>query len=289
MAYKKKILLQLDSDPVASSFDAIVAVDSGIDQLLPYGGVTPENIQGLVHGAMFTRGGNDLASTAIFLGGSNVAKVQANLFAVTSTFFGPVRVSVMIDPNGCNTTAVAAFLSAKKHSQLQGNRVIVLGGTGPVGSRIATLAASAGNEVTIVSRSESRASQTASDIAMYIADSKVVGIGSDSGESTLELVQRHDVVFTAGAAGVQFLPDGWLDNPGEVVVAIDCNAVPPEGLGGVSAMDKAKQVGFTTVYGAVGIGGLKMKIHKRCIAKLFEKNDLILDLNEIFHVAATIE
>jgi len=34
---------------------------------------------------------------------------------------------------------------------------------------------------------------------------------------------------------------------------------------------------FFPAYGSLGIGGLKMKLHKACIAKLFERNDLVLD------------
>ena len=36
---------------------------------------------------------------------------------------------------------------------------------------------------------------------------------------------------------------------------------------------------------ALGVGGLKMKIHKACIARLFEKNDLVLDAETIADVA----
>ena len=39
---------------------------------------------------------------------------------------------------------------------------------------------------------------------------------------------------------------------------------------------------------ALGVGGLKMKIHKACIARLFERNDLILDAETIAEVAAEL-
>jgi hypothetical protein len=42
------------------------------------------------------------------------------------------------------------------------------------------------------------------------------------------------------------------------------------------------------VYGAIGIGEMKMKIHKAAIARLFESNDQILDAEEIYALAATI-
>ena len=42
------------------------------------------------------------------------------------------------------------------------------------------------------------------------------------------------------------------------------------------------------VFGALGIGGLKMKIHRACVARLFEQNDLVLDAERIFSVAREI-
>ncbi|MGH7202465.1 MAG: methylene-tetrahydromethanopterin dehydrogenase N-terminal domain-containing protein, partial [Planctomycetaceae bacterium] len=62
----KTILIQLDTDPLPSVFDRVVAVDAGVDELFSYGGVTRENVEPLVHGAMFTRGGAALRRTAIF-------------------------------------------------------------------------------------------------------------------------------------------------------------------------------------------------------------------------------
>ena len=139
---KAKILVQLDSDPQASVFDAVVAVDAGVDQLLRHGGVQASQVRDLVYGAMFTRGGDDLRSTAIFVGGSDVAAGEALLAAgAARRFFGPMRVSVMLDSNGANTTAAAAVLAAAKHCPLAGAEAVVLAATGPVGSRVVRLLA----------------------------------------------------------------------------------------------------------------------------------------------------
>ena len=51
----KKILVCLDPDPQPSVFDSIVALDSGVDHLLRHSGVKPEDVQSLVHGAIFNR------------------------------------------------------------------------------------------------------------------------------------------------------------------------------------------------------------------------------------------
>src|SRR5579871_3658634 len=86
----KKILIQLDTDPRPSSFDRVVAVDAGVDELFSYGGITPETVEPLVHGAIFTRGPKDLKSTAIFIGGSQVPAGEELLRRVSAVFFGPM-------------------------------------------------------------------------------------------------------------------------------------------------------------------------------------------------------
>ena len=57
-----RILIQFDSDSHASVFDSVVAVDSGVDHLLQYSNIESTNVRSLVHGAMFTRGPNELRS-----------------------------------------------------------------------------------------------------------------------------------------------------------------------------------------------------------------------------------
>ena len=65
----RRILIQLDTDAHPSAFDRVVAVDAGVDELFSYAGVTPNDVESLVHGAIFTRGPADLKNTAIFIGG----------------------------------------------------------------------------------------------------------------------------------------------------------------------------------------------------------------------------
>ena len=49
----KQILIQLDTDRHASSFDAIAAYDAGVDIVIGYGEVTPDNLAPIVQGAIF--------------------------------------------------------------------------------------------------------------------------------------------------------------------------------------------------------------------------------------------
>ena len=42
-------------------------------------------------------------------------------------------------------------------------------------------------------------------------------------------------------------------------------------------------------YGALGVGGTKMKIHKAAIAKLFAANNAVLDVEEIYNLALQLQ
>src|SRR5262249_35928977 len=143
---KRKILIQLDTDPHPSVFDRVVAIDAGAEELFSYGNVRPEQVRSLVHGAIFTRGPKDLKHTAIFIGGSDVVAGEQLLAEVRKHMlpaFG-LQVSVLLDANGANTTAAAAVRVAARHLDLASTRAVVLGATGPVGQRAALLLARQG-------------------------------------------------------------------------------------------------------------------------------------------------
>src|SRR5439155_23564943 len=93
------------------------------------------------------------------------------------------------------------------------------------------------------------------------------------------------VLLNAGPAGVMLGPkEGWANRPGLKVVA-DVNAVPPLGIEGVDVVDDGVTKQGVVCFGALAIGNLKMKVHKACIARLFERNDLVLDAETIADVA----
>lgn len=281
---KEKILIQLDPDPHASVFDAVVAVDAGAQRLMQYSGVTPEQVQGLVHGAIFTRSPQDLMNTAIFIGGSNVAAGEALLAKAKKAFFGPMRVSLMLDANGCNTTAAAAVLAAAKHVTLKGAVATVLGGTGPVGERAARLLAREGAVVRLGSRSAERAEQVCQRLRAAVTGAQISAVSAGNIDEVEQSLSGAQVVIAAGAAGVELVPAEVLRRSADLKVAIDLNAVPPVGIGGVEPLDKAADRSGVTCYGAIGVGGTKMKIHRAAIQKLFTANNLVLDAEEVFAI-----
>ena len=279
---KSRILIQLDPDPHASVFDAVVAVDAGVEHLLQYHSVQPEQVRDLVHGAMFTRSPSDLSSTAVFVGGSNVAKGEELLRQVTKCFFGPMRVSVLLDANGANTTAAAAVLAAAKHVELKGATATILAGTGPVGQRAARLLVRQGATVRLASRTLQKAEETCQVIRTRVPEAKIQPVATASSSDTAAAIAGAQIVIAAGAAGIQLLSAEVLKQTTSLKVAIDLNAVPPLGIEGIGVMDKAKELEGVFCYGAIGVGGTKMKIHRAAIEKLFTRNDLVLDAEEVF-------
>ncbi len=291
------ILLQLDTDAVASSFDAVVAVDSGVNTLLQYANIRSENVTGLVHGAMFTRSPSKLKHTAIFIGGSDVEAAERIYRQVIATFFGPVRVSVVMDANGCNTTSVAAVESGFSGLWTLGDivkdetkpvRALVMGGTGPVGQRIATLLLDRGCHVVVHSRSVDKASAVVERLRQG-STSGEVEVSTATGMEMNGELPRFDLVFNAGAAGVQTLDEKAMSElTASRGVVVDLNAVPPAGVAGVAAMDHAKSFGERLLYGALAVGAAKMKLHRAVIQACFRANDREFNLREIAALSANL-
>jgi hypothetical protein len=195
-----------------------------------------------------------------------------------------MRVSVLLDANGANTTAAAAVLAAARHVPLAGAAATVLAGTGPVGQRAARLLARQGAEVRIASRSRERATQTCAAIAARVPGAKLKAVGTTSTAETAAALEGAQIAIAAGAAGVELLSAEVRRNGASLKVAIDLNAVPPLGIGGIEVMDKAKERDGCVCYGAIGVGGTKMKIHRAAIEKLFTANNLVLDAEEVFAI-----
>ena len=291
MSEKSTILVQLDTDALPSVFDRVVAVDAGVQNLFSYGGVTPENVMALVHGCIFTRGPKDLHKTAIFIGGSDVTQGEAVLSAVKKHLIPAygLSVSVMLDSNGANTTAAAAVRAAGRHIDLNHVPSLVLGGTGPVGQRVARLLARHGGHVRIGSRQADRAEAVAARIRAEIPDAKVEGASVGSSSDGPKALEGRELVIAAGAPSAVLLPKKIRQSCSTLRVAIDLNGVPPAGIEGVELGDAGVHRDGLVCYGALGVGGTKMKIHRAAIADLFTKNNLTYDIDEIYALALKLQ
>ena len=107
-------------------------------------------------------------------------------------------------------------------------------------------------------------------------------------EGLAAAVDDVHLIISAGAAGVQFLRGDEWQSIETLKVAIDLNAVPPLGLEGIEVNDKATDRNGISCYGAIGVGGLKMKIHRAAVKRLFHANDQVLDTAAIYALAKEV-
>lgn len=97
------------------------------------------------------------------------------------------------------------------------------------------------------------------------------------------------LLIAAGTAGVELAEQKLLQEARDLRVAIDLNAVPPLGLGGLEVTDSARDRQGVICYGAIGVGGTKMKIHKAALRRLFQDSQLVLDAEEIYAIGGDLE
>ena len=104
-----------------------------------------------------------------------------------------------------------------------------------------------------------------------------------------EALDGVELVISAGTAGALLLPEAQRKGCGSIKVAIDLNAVPPTGIEGVEVTAKAVDHEGVICYGAIGVGGTKMKIHKAAVESLFESNDQVLDAEAIYALGQSLD
>ena len=284
----KKLLLHLDTDPIPSAFDQVVAYDSNVDNIISYGGITRDNVTPHVHGMIFTRGGKSLKNSAIFIGGSNVPASELVGNAVKKAFFGPVSVSVMLDPNGSNTTAAAIVRKVMTDYDVSGKKVIIIG-SGPVGQRAALFLLKEGaSEVVITSRDITRSKAIVQQMKEAYGIDVTPGEGRND-ESVAALIKDAHVAIAAGPAGVCVIPETAWSNSDNLEVIADVNAVPPQGVECLEVMDNGTEKSGIRFYGAIAIGNFKMKVHRGAIESLFESNDQFLDETTIYDIACKVD
>jgi hypothetical protein len=248
---------------------------------MSYGGVTEGDVRDLIHGCIFTRGTKDLHNTAVWIGGNNMSAGEQLLAMAQDSLFAPFCVSIMLDSNGSNTTAVAAVVKIEElFGDLTGKNILILAGTGPVGQRAAGLLAKDGARVTITSRKPEQGDKARQFIdARFSVEVKAVAMSDPA--KLPELLDGVDVLLNSGPAGVQMVPKAAWTSVKTLKIAVDLNAVPPLGIEGVEVKDAGEEREGVTVFGAFGVGNFKTKLHKACVAQLFERNDLVLDAETI--------
>jgi hypothetical protein len=171
--------------------------------------------------------------------------------------------------------------------------VVILCGFGPVGLRAAKLLAGNGAQVTVTSLpreifagswNENRARQ---DLRIARASAQEAGFDIreiNTRAEILDLLDNAEGVLSTGPAGVQIIrQDDWLKRPGIKVLA-DLNVAPPYGIEGINPHWRGDEQDGRVMFGGLGIGHVKMQIHKTALMSLFEE-DRIMDTEQIYELA----
>lgn len=295
---KRTIIHLFDPMPHNSPFDMNMAADAGFEVLLPYSNVKLEEVNGLVQDAIFSRGPAGVKRTAIFIGGRDIGLAMGMLNAARKAMVPPFEVSVFADPSGAFTTAAALVacvereLKNKHGKELQGQRAVVFGGTGPVGLATGVIASLAGVDTTIVDPFNIEVALQKADEYNALCGCQLHGTYASSDADKARLIASADLVFCTAKAGVQVLNADVLADAKRLKVAGDVNAVPPLGIEGI----KLKHFGEPLVHvvnapGAVGIGALavgdvKYRLQNRLLAlMLATEKPVYLDFRDAFQRA----
>jgi NAD(P)-dependent dehydrogenase (short-subunit alcohol dehydrogenase family) len=192
---------------------------------------------------------------------------------------------MMLDSNGSNTTAVAAVVKIEESlGDVKGRKALVTAGTGPVGLRVAGLLARDGARVWITSR-KPEDGERARGLIQQRFGVEVQAMVMREPAQLEACLNEKEMLINCGPAGVQLVPtSAWTGRP-KLKIAVDLNAVPPLGIEGIDVNDAGARREGVIVYGALGVGNLKTKLHKACITRMFERNDLVLDAETIADVA----
>jgi len=277
-----------------SPFDVNMAADAGYQIIVPYSEVGLDGVAAMTQDTIFSRGPKGVARTGIFIGGRDVLLAADMLQRARAAMVKPFVVSLMADPSGAFTTAAAmvacvdAALQRGHGAGLQGRRVVVLGGTGPVGRVAGVIAAQAGAQVELSSRSGRVAAEEAARQTGARFGVELHGVsGADRAALQVSIAQA-DVVLACAAAGMQVLTAEDLPFAPRLKVAADVNAVPPEGIAGVGVMDDGKALAGTAAVGigALAVGNVKYQTQHRLLLRLREgEGAQVLGFPEAFAVA----
>jgi methylene-tetrahydromethanopterin dehydrogenase len=282
-----------------SPFDVNMALDAGWDNAVGYTNVEKDDVQALTQDAIFSRSPSGLKRTGVFLGGRDMHMAMDMMEIVQESMVPPFQVSCFADPSGAFTTAagmvatVEQALKDKHDTDLNDKCVIVMGGTGPVGSTAAVLAARAGaSSVKILGRKKDKSQRVAALCnSEYGAD--LSGIEGEANDMIDGIVDKADVILACAAAGIQVITEEHIkDAATNLKVAADVNAVPPSGIYGLDVMGACEPIeGSKNAFGigALAIGNVKYQTQHRLLQEMHDRDDpIFLHFERAFEVAREI-
>lgn len=276
----KTVFFFLDTDKYCSPFDILVAIDAFPDSFLfKYENVTGEDAPKIVYDLLFPRGPAGAAHTKVFINGSNFEEVEKVVAATQKAMAtAPWGNSIIVDPRGGYSTAAAAVAKTfgasmeKGMGSLEGKKVTVLAGTGPVGQTAARIYAAEKADVTITSRSLAKGQVVADKINAECGAQRVKVVEVAKPEQTAAAVKDAEIILAAGAGGIQLLTAADIAAATKCKIIGDINAIKPLGVEGLGPNDDNKELkpGVFGI-GALAIGKLKIKTEvemiKRAVAE----------------------
>ena len=280
-----------------SPFDINMAADAGYQIIAPYCEVGIDAIAALTQDTIFSRGPKGVARTGIFIGGRDALLAADMLERARAAMVKPFVVSLMADPSGAYTTAAAmlacvqAVLLRRHRHGLEGQRVVVFGGTGPVGRMAGVIAAQAGAQVQLASRHGIHAAEAVAHETGARFKVELHGVSGADRTAIRASIAEADVVLGCAAAGVQVASAEDLAFAARLKVAADVNAVPPEGIAGVGVMDDAKPLAGTSAVGigALAIGNVKYQTQHRLLVQMCQaEKALVIGFAEAYAMARAV-
>jgi len=272
----KTVFVFLDTDKYCSPFDMLVAIDAFPDSMIfKFENVTAEDAPKIVYDLLFPRGPAGAAHTKIFINGSNFEEVEKVVAATQKAMStAPWGNSIIVDPRGGYSTAAAAVAKTfgasmeKGMGSLEGKKVTVLAGTGPVGQTAARIYATEKADVTISSRSLAKGLAVADKINAECGAKRVKVIEVSKPEQTAAAVKDAEIILAAGAGGIQLLSLADLAAATKCKIVGDINAIKPLGVEGLGPNDDNKELkpGVFGI-GALAIGKLKIKTEVEMIKR----------------------
>ena len=277
-----------------SPFDVNMAYDAGWNKCVPYTEIEVDDVEGLVQDAIFSRPPG-INKTGIFVGGRDPHKAIDMLKICKKSLVPPFTLSAFADPSGAFTTAAGMIakvedaLKNKFNQDFLGQKIVVFGGTGPVGCIAGILAASAGAKVVIMGRKKEKCEELANFCKENYLDSSANISGASNDEFDSQIAEV-DIVLASGAAGIQLVSEEQLNIATSLKVAADVNAVPPSGVTGLDAMQDCKELTASTSgalgIGALAIGQVKYQAQSKLLKKMANSEEpIFLDFHDALELA----
>lgn len=290
----KTVFVFLDTDKYCSPFDLLVAIDAFPDSMIfKYENVTDEDAPKIVFDLLFPRGPVGAAHTKVFINGSNFEMVEKVVDATQKAMkSAPWGNSIIVDPRGGYSTAAAAVAKtfgasmAQGLGSLEGKKVTVLAGTGPVGQTAARIYAAEKADVTITSRSLSKGQAVAEKINQECGAARVKVVEVNKPEQTAPSIKDAQIILAAGAGGIQLLTTADLNQAPNCKIVGDINAIKPLGVEGLGENDDNKELkpGVLGI-GALAIGKLKIKTEVEMIKRAVAEPQGLFDYSIAYTIA----